>query len=198
MCADDFGSALSALKFLKTPASIFKLASSVSGLKLKASKCVLIVSVCGLSEFAKQAIRNLICHSIPEFADFKISAAGKYLRWFLGCEGDVLSFRSPITKFKERIEEVVAGKAPAPVALCRCNQRAVSVLSYVGQFSECPATYDLPALDQQAVHSLLRIPPNSLTRALTHSLSVFTVVEPTPLEAYIAACRFRSAYSERK
>ena len=100
-------------------------------------------------------------------------------------------------KFVHRVEEVVSGSAPAALAISRYNQRAVSVLSYVSQFSPPPQQAGLPALDQWAVHKILRMPPNSLSRDLAHSLGVFTQVEPIALESYCAACLCRFASSER-
>ena len=40
-------------------------------------------------------------------------------------------------KFEHRVHEIVAGSAPAPIAILRYNQRAVPVLSFVSQFA-CP------------------------------------------------------------
>ena len=51
VCADDFGSALKTLSALKNQAAIFRAASGITGLHLKTSKCVLIISCVELSDF---------------------------------------------------------------------------------------------------------------------------------------------------
>jgi hypothetical protein len=48
-----------------------------------------------------------------------------------------------------------------------------------------------------AVHKILRMPPNSISRELSHSLGGFTHIEPCALESYCAACLYRFASSER-
>ena len=58
VCADDFGAALKALKWLKVQASIFRSAKRVTGLCLKDVKCVLIVSCCELTSDLRQQVRQ--------------------------------------------------------------------------------------------------------------------------------------------
>jgi len=129
--------------------------------------------------------------------DFKISARGKYLGWYLGRDDVVASFTAPLGKFQNRLEDIVQAGAPVASAILRFNQRAVPVLSFVAQFAECPHTFDLPAIQQKAIHSILRLPPNSLTRTLADSVGVFTDVDPLSLVDFCAACRLRFAYSVR-
>jgi len=135
VCADDFGSSIYALRTLRTHYSIFNVAALVAGLHLKPSKCVIVISCVHLSSEVKQGIIDWLLIHVPGFAQFKIQESGKYLGWFLGLQSIELSFQEPRVKFVNRIEEICSGKAPAATCICRYNQRAASVFSYVAQFA---------------------------------------------------------------
>ena len=152
ICADDIGSALSELKWFKRQAAIFKLAAKAAGLHLKESKCVLIVSGCELTDDIVHGIRRWLRRHAPSSENMRIESSGKYLGWALGRDGHVQSFKGPIDKYRDRVLEVVAGNAPATQAILRYNQRAVPVLSFVSQFAPPPPSFDLPALEQTAIH----------------------------------------------
>ena len=134
---------------------------------------------------------------VPRFAQFRIQESGKYLGWFLGLQSVELSFQEPRVKFVNRIEEICSGKAPAATCICRYNQRAASVFSYVAQFAPPPDCIKLPNLAHWAIHRILRMPPNSMSRKLSHSIGFFTAIDPIPLSAYCEAIRFRLAHSEK-
>ena len=108
------------------------------------------------------------------------------------------SYKEPLKKFVNRITEGVEGKAPCTTAICRYNQRVVPVLSYVSQLASPPTRTNIAGLGQWAVHRILRLPANSLSRDLCHSVSVCSAVDPIPLKAYCAANLFRFARSEQK
>ena len=198
VCADDFGSALRCLKALRTQASIFKVAAEVAGLHLKPSKCVIVVSCLQLTQVLEELIRDWLVLHVPAFAKFKIQSSGKYLGWFLGVNSVHLSFQAPLSKFVNRVEEVCIGQAPAAVAICTYNQRAVTVLSYVAQFSPPPVDTKLEGLSQWAVHKILRLPANCMSRELSLSSSFCSAINPLPLKSYCLACLYRFADSERE
>ena len=79
ICADDFGSALRSLSVLKTQASVFFLAARCAGLHLKPSKCVLIITICNLTDQLVSLIRAWLVVNVPEFADVIIASSGKFL-----------------------------------------------------------------------------------------------------------------------
>ena len=195
--ADDFGSAIKALSALRTHASIFRLASKVAGLHLKPTKCVIVLTCISLSEDIVLAVKAWLTQEVPDFANFILSDCGKYLGWILGHKADLNSWSSPIQKFKNRICEIVGGKAPATASICRYNSRALTVLSYVAQFTPPPAEHKVPGLAHWGIHSILRIPPNSLSRQLCYSMGVCSIVQPVPIEAYCNAIIYRFASSER-
>ena len=84
------------------------------------------------------------------------------------------------------------------MSVLRYNERCVCLLSYVAQFAYPPKEVQPEALEQQSVHSILRMPPNSMSRFLVHSLEPFTAVAPTPLVNYCMSIMFRFANSERQ
>ena len=73
----------------------------------------------------------------------------------------MLSFAAPIKKFGNRVLEIVSGRAPATSSIVLYNQRGPTVSSYVSQFAEPPEEYNLEALAHGAIHSMLRLPPNT-------------------------------------
>ena len=147
------------LRTLKTHASLLGLAKDVAGLHLKRIKCVIIVSCIPLSDELVTRIRNWLEANVPDFIEFKICTAGKYLGWTLGVSAISISFQEPLKKFTLRVEEVCAGNAPSTTSICRYNQRAVSVLSYVAQFSPPPKEANVADLSHWAVHKILKMPP---------------------------------------
>ena len=198
ICADDIGSALRSLHSIKIHACIFSVAARACGLHLKHVKCVIIISGCVLTQELVQAIRSWLRVHVPEFAEFAIATSGKYLGWFLGNESVQLSFQGPFEKFNSRVQEVVDGNAPAPLAIMRYNQRAVPVLSYVSQFASPFSHFDVADKEQNAIHRILRLPPRSMSRKLMHSIGFCSVIEPRPLRAYSLGIMFRFAASEKQ
>ena len=130
VCADDFGTAVRHLRVLKVHASIFRLAARTAGLHLKPEKCVLVISVCDLDQPLLARIKDYLEKHVPDFAQFRIVPCGKYLGWWLGRDSMAVSMKAPLSKFLDRVREVVHGHGPIPSAVVRCNQRAISVLSY--------------------------------------------------------------------
>ena len=99
--------------------------------------------------------------------------------------------------FVHRIEEIVGGRAPAASSILRYNQKAIPVLSYVSQFAPPPFSANVCALAHGAIHKIIRIPPNSMSRVLSHSMSFCSAVQPIPVLAYCGAHLIRFAQSER-
>ena len=181
---------------LRNQAPIFDLADKCAGLILKPAKCVLIITVLRLSPLLIQSIRNWLAINVPQFANIVIAESGKFLGWHLGRHSAILSFAAPIKKFVHRVHEICLGKAPAAVAVIRYNQRVVPVLSYVAQFAIPPEIYKIQSLAHRAVHSILRIPPNSMSRKLTNSIGFCSGIDPYPISSYCASVRYRFAVSE--
>ena len=109
-------------------------------------------------------IRSWLLTNVPEFAEIIIADSGKFSGWHLGRQGAFLSLAAPIKKFGNRVLEIVSGRAPATSSIVRYNQRGTAVLSYVSQFAEPPEEYDVEALAHGAIHSILRLPPDTFSR----------------------------------
>ena len=167
-------------------------------MRLKPAKCVIIISGCELTQSLIHAVRSWLKANVPDFQDFSITNAGKYLGWYLGRNSIALSFAAPLEKYTSRIQEVVDGSAPATVAIVRYNQRVIPVLSYVAQLAVPSRTIDLAAREHGAIHRILRMPPKSMSRELMHNIGFSTVVSPIPVVNYALAIMYRFALSEKQ
>ena len=93
-------------------------------------KCVLIFSLDSLTPATIRVIKDWLKLNVPDFADFIIAPAGKYLGWYLGRNAVTLSFSSPFSKYAARVQEVFDGAAPSATSIVKYNQQAVPVFSY--------------------------------------------------------------------
>jgi len=167
-------------------------------MKLKPSKCFIVVGVVKLTQEIVLAIRGWLARNIPEWKDFQIVSVAKYLGVFIGRGGAIATFAAPVNKFLDRVEEVAGTSAPALGSILRYNERVATVLSYVSQFVAYPDQPGLAALEQRAVHKILKFPPNTISRRLMHSLEPFLAVSPVAVVAQCSAtlCRFASAEAD--
>ncbi len=196
MCADDIGSALRALKHLNVQHSIFRMCAKVSGMELKATKCFLIASICEPDEHSKQAIRNWLIANIPDWKDFQIVGAAKYLGVFLGHNAPALTFQGPTEKYLARVEELSSTQAPSLGTILRYNERVASVFSYVAQVTEHPDPKNFKSLEQRGVHKVLKLPPNCMSRQLMHSCEPFFLKAPVAITSMCKAAMYRFARGE--
>lgn len=163
---------------------------------LKPAECVIIVECIALSDEILLAMKVWLRDSVPEFAEFVIAASGKYLGWFLGLDSVCTSYRDPFEKLGSRVHGITEGKALAATAVIRYNQRAAPVVSHVSQFGLLPAVAKLPELEQSSVHEILRMPPNSMSRKLCHTIPFCIEVDPVCLSAFCSTNLLRFAESE--
>ena len=197
VAADDVGAVLKKLEGLKIFHAIFQLAARVSNMHLKPSKCYIIISVCNLSPSLLAAVRCWLVSNIPLWADFKIVSCAKYLGVFLGRGGIVKSFEAPTIKYNERVKEIAEAGAPTLLSILRYNERAASVFSFIAQVCPIPVQKEFAATEQRGVHKMLRLPPNSMSRKLMHTLEPFLCKSPVCLIAWSKAAMYRYAYSVR-
>jgi hypothetical protein len=101
-------------------------------------------------------------------------------------------------KFVNRIEEIVSGAAPAISSICRYNQRALPVLSYVAQFTPPPKAVKIKNLAMWGLHRIFRMPAQCMSYRLLHTTGFCTSVQSIPINAYCAAIHYRFAHSERE
>ena len=74
-------------------------------------------------------ISNWLAINVLQFTDIVIAESGKFLGWHLGRQSATLAFPAPIKKFVNRVHEICLGKAPAAVAVIRCDQNESKNLS---------------------------------------------------------------------
>ena len=98
-------------------------------------------------------------------------------------------------KFKERVKEIAEAGAPTLPSILRYNEYAASVFSFVAQVCPIPDHKEFAATEQNGVHKMLRLPPNSMSRRLMHSLEPFLGKSPLCLSAWSKAAMFRYAFS---
>ncbi len=84
---------------------------------------------------------------------------------------------------------------PLPPPLCFDIMRGHSLSSHVS-LTLPPTSTNIRSKEFYALHKLLRLPPCSLPHAFLHSLKLFSIVEPTPIEEYCSAIMYRFALSE--
>ena len=197
VCADDFGSALRYLRVLKVHAAIFALAAKTIGLLLKPEKCVLVFSLGKLKPAFVMVIRAWLRDNVLAFANFVIADSGKYLGWYLGRNSVELSFASPFSKFAARVKDVFEGNAPAATSIIKYNQRCVPVFSYHAQFSLSSREDNFAHKEHLAIHKILHMPPNSMSRDLMRHIDFCSVITPVWLEPYFSAIMLRFALSEK-
>ena len=163
---------------------------------LKPSKCFIIVSCVQLTPELIHCIRSWLATNLPEWKDFSIVPKGKYLGVFLGWDAIKESYAGPCTKYLERVEDIRSAGAPSLVSILRYNERAASVFSFVAQVIPLHDPPSLAALEQRGVHKMLRLPPNSMSRKLMHSLEPFHCKSPTALIPMCRASMYRLARGE--
>ncbi len=144
----------------------------------------LVVTVVDLNSENSLAIKEWLRVNIPDWMEFKLVPSGKYLGVWLGRGGDSQTWDSPAKKFLERTVEIADGNAPALPSILRHNERAVSVFAYVSQLYRVPQMLD--ALEQRGIHKMLRMPPNSMSRELMHTMELFSHKSPASLRAWCA------------
>ncbi len=106
-CADDIGIVLKQLKHLKLVQPIFNDFKSHAGLALKPPKCVL-VPLCVFSQEVHVQVCNWVAHHLP---DFNVKPLAKLLVFFIGPQAGTKMWEGPLTKYKDRINDIKRGSA---------------------------------------------------------------------------------------
>jgi len=160
-CADDIGAALADIKYLSVLYPIFCQARVLAGLTLKPIKCVLVPLSAPLTRASKYDIQKWLERKIPEWVNFNLKGAGKYLGFLIGPEAGASQWEAPICKFMLRAQEINAGHFPINVSAHLYNSRAVSVLGYKAQLVPPPASF--APKERAALHLVTHFATNSLT-----------------------------------
>jgi len=161
-CADDIGVALRTLSQFKLMEPVFKLASKYAGLTLKPKKCVLIPLV-PMTPGLYDSIRKWLHNEIPDWSNFRIDHAGKYLGFMLGPSAMVQQWASPLGKFVSRAQEVANSHPSVAIAAYAYNTKVVTVVGYVAQL------FRLPKNAMQKERTAMQHILHTATNAFTHS-----------------------------
>ncbi len=127
---------------------------------------------------------------------FANCAQGEILSFFLGRDGARESYSLPCRKYLERVEDIGSASAPSLVAVLRYSERAATVFSFVSQVIPVHDPPSLATLEQRGVHKMLKLPPNSMSRKLMHSLEPFQCKSPTAIISMCRASMYRLARRE--
>ena len=126
-CADDIGMALSQLRHLPIAQKVFASFKCVSGLNLKATKCIIILSSFLASPPNCTAVRDWLSVHCPGWEDMLVCNSAKYLGIHLGPHCGRDQWKKAIAKFKDRVDAINALHLPAGLAKVQYSSRALPV-----------------------------------------------------------------------
>ncbi len=113
----------------------------------------------------------------------------------MGRNAPALTLQGPCDKFLSRVEELSNAQAPMLGTVLRYNERVASVFSYVAQVTDLPDPNSIASLEQRGIHKALKLPPNSMSRELMHSMEPFCLKAPLALTSLCRASMYRYARS---
>ena len=137
---------------------------------LKPKKCIMILTVSCTSEENKRVYKEWLTKNIPDWANFKINAASKYLGIFLGPKAGALQWKAPMVKFYDRVDQIYRQKLPPSLAGARYGTHGVSVMGYVGQFMPPPRNF--MAIELATASKVLHMATNALDTSAVFSLEL--------------------------
>ena len=190
--ADDLAAALSSLQSLNAIARAFKVFKKISNLGIKASKCCIVPLGARLSLQRVENIRNHLRAHLPDWAEFNIDDAAKYLGFHLGPGSAAPMWKAPHDKFSKRAYQIAGSKLAPSLSIQQYNQRAMSVLQYIAQIYPID-----PAILKNERHYLQKqvhvlnytFPINLMLRFG----EVIGATQPISMRALSYAARFRAA-----
>jgi len=191
-CADDIGAALARLDSLPVMCRIFARFRVVSGLTLKPAKSIIVLTTIESTDSNIAVVKEWLRTFCPDWSQFQIKAAGKYLGVYLGPGSGSLQWKAPVSKFKQRVAQLSADKLPITCAAFSYASKCVSTMGYMAQL--LPPPKNITRIEMNAVHALARIPPSSLTDDCIHALDKLGGVRFTRLRDYMKACNIRFAW----
>lgn len=113
LCADDTAVILRAASFLSSLAPVFRDAGAFAGVRLRPSKCEVVLIGRKPSEGARMAVADEFERADVDWTNFRVMESGKHLGTFLGPTARGLSWRSPIDKWRARAAQMAHRGTPA-------------------------------------------------------------------------------------
>jgi len=131
--ADDLAAVLQSLAQLKRLQVLFKVLHIISGLSIKAKKCVIIPLGEVFCPDVAARVREYLVRHVPAWRDFKICDRGCYLGLVLGPGSANHSWDVPSEKWVFRSVSLATSKLSPALGLSEYNIRAFPTLSYPAQ-----------------------------------------------------------------
>ena len=193
VCADDVGTSLNELQHLRVFYDLFAQIKVASGLTLKPSKCILIITCLKVCPKLSVSVQSWLKLNLPGWENFDIRNNGKYLGVWIGPTTEKIQWEKASKKYKFRCCEIAGVGASASISAKLYNMHAIPVLGYIAQFCEPPTTL----LDQErhGLHKVLHLPANSLGKGELLSLGQLGGVFFSSNEVLCAASLFRAGFA---
>ena len=191
-CADDLGAALGKLEVLCRVEPVFQVAKDIAGLTLKPSKCVIVPLVGSLNEDIAAMYSDWMATHVPNWRNFKIQEAGKYLGFWLGPKAANKLWIGPFSKYKERTKAIAGANTAAASTAIAYNRDAITVLGYHAQLLFFPSSFYKE--ERVSFSRLLKIPHNSLGNALPFRWAELGGIIFTSMKVLNFSAMFRTAF----
>ena len=158
-----------------------------AGLALKPPKCVL-VPLCVFSQEVHDQVCKWVAHHLPDWKLFKVKPLAKLLGFFIGPMAGTKMWDGPLTKYKDRINDIKRGSASIALNCHTYNSRIVPVFSYVSQLVPLPNTFH----ELFGMCSAIRA-PNALRESDYYALHKIGGPKFRSISASCAAALFRTS-----
>jgi len=133
VCADDIGISLLHFSAVKALHDIFSRFAKISGLKLSAQKCIIILTSVRASDHNTSLVRDWLSQNAPDWATMQIGNNGIYLGFWLGPAAGAKQWKTALTKYKLRVDQIYEAHESPHLAVLEYNAKATTVLDYFEQ-----------------------------------------------------------------
>ena len=128
---------------------------------------------------------------VPNWSNFKIQQAGKYLGFWIGPMVKDKMLLAPFSKYKSRAKQIASANTAAAATAVAYNRGAVPVLGYHAQLLIFPKT--MLGEESVIISGLLKIPHRALGKDLPYRLQELGGINFTSLQNMNYAAMHRAA-----
>jgi hypothetical protein len=191
--ADDIGSVIPSLNLIPKFYRAFNVFERISGLGLKAKKCVLIPLGKPLTSTLTQEIREYLTKHCPKWATFNIRDASEYLGFIIGPNGgNDASWVKAFNNFNTTVDQIANAKLAPSAGIALYNLKAFPRLSYIPQLCTPPAQTD--KIEKHAIETIMHLPHNALPKNAAFCLDQIGMPKFTPIKLLAEAACARTAH----
>ena len=130
-------------------------------MKVKAKKCVIVLTATRATAEAKRVVRRWLRAAIPSWQNFAVESAGRYLGAVLGPAAGESRWTKTVANVEAKMRAIFESGAPPSVGTCLYASRALPCLGYLMQIFPLPA--HLIQNERLWIHKILKWPMNALT-----------------------------------